>query len=56
MGADIVVLSTENETLKNKIGSYDEEWLEEPETKLSEQIDDEERANLVLSGLKKTDE
>ena len=29
MGDDIVELSTENETLKNKIGSYDEKWLEE---------------------------
>ena len=29
MGDDIVDLSTENETLKIKIGSYDEKWLEE---------------------------
>ena len=28
MGYDIVELSTENETLKNIIGSYDEECLE----------------------------
>ena len=27
MGVDIVDLSTENDALKNKIGSYDEKWL-----------------------------
>ena len=27
MGHDIVKLSTENETLKNKIGSYIKKWL-----------------------------
>ena len=26
---DIVELSTENESLKNKIDSYDEKWLDE---------------------------
>ena len=29
LGDDIVDLSTENDALKNKIGSYDEKWLEE---------------------------
>ena len=29
MGDDIVDLSTEKETSKNKIGDYDEKWLEE---------------------------
>ena len=29
MGNDIVELSTENDTLKNQIGNYDEKWLEE---------------------------
>ena len=28
LGDDIVELSTENDALKNKIGSYDEKWLE----------------------------
>ena len=37
---DIVELSTENHSLKNKIGSYDEKWLEEYNTKLLKQIDD----------------
>ena len=45
MGDDIVELSTENETMKNKIGSYDEYWLEESKTKLLKQIDDEKGAN-----------
>ena len=40
MGDDIVELHTENETLKNKIGSYDEKWPEESKTKLLQQIDD----------------
>ena len=53
MGDDIVDLSTENDALKNKIGSYDEKWLEESKTKLVKQIDDEKRANLVLFRLKK---
>ena len=34
MGDDIVELSTENDALKNKIGSYDERWLEESKLKL----------------------
>ena len=29
LGDDIVDLSTENDALKNKMGSYDETWLEE---------------------------
>ena len=44
MGNDIVELPRENETLKNKIGSYDEKWLEESKTKLLKQFDEEKRA------------
>ena len=29
LGNDIIELSTENDALKNKIGSYDQQWLEE---------------------------
>ena len=29
LGDDLVELSTENDALKNIIGSYDEKWLEE---------------------------
>ena len=31
---DIVELSTENDVLKNKIGSYDEKWIEKSENKM----------------------
>ena len=53
MGDDIVELFTKNESLKNKRGSYDENWLEESKTKLLKQIDDEKRANLTMSRLEK---
>ena len=49
MGNDIVELSTENDTLKNQIGNYDEKWLEEPKAKLLKDIYDEKRANLIIS-------
>ena len=44
MGDNIVDLSTENDALKNKLGSYDEKWLEESKAKLLKQIDNEKRA------------
>ena len=53
MGDDIVELSTEDDALKNKIGSYDERWLEESKLKLLKEIDDEKRANLIMSRMKK---
>ena len=53
LGDDVADLSTENDALKNKIGSYDEKWLEESKTKLLKQIDDEKRANLIMSRRKK---
>ena len=53
LGDDIVKLSTENDALKNKIGSYDEKWLEESKNKMLKQIDDEKRANLIMSRMKK---
>ena len=56
LGDDIVELSTENDGLKNKIGSYDEKWLKESKARLLKQIDDEKRANLIMSRMKKTDE
>ena len=36
-----------------KKGSYDEKWLEDYRTKLSKQIDDEKRKNLIKSRMKK---
>ena len=53
MGDDIVDFSAENETLKHKIGSFDEKWLEESKAKLLNQIDDEKSANLVTSKMQK---
>ena len=51
MADDIVELSTENDALKNKIGSYDEKWLEESKARLLQQI--EKRASLIISRMKK---
>ena len=53
LGDNIVDLSTENDALKKKIGSYDEKWLEEAKNKMLKQIDDEKRANLIMSRMKK---
>ena len=53
MGDDIVELSTENESLENKIGSYDEHWIEESKAKHLEEIDDEKRANVNISRMEK---
>ena len=53
MGNDIVDLSTENDALKEKIGDYDEKWLQESKERLLKDIDDEERANLIMSRMKK---
>ena len=53
VGDDIVDLSTENDGLKNKKGSFDEKWLEESKNKMLKQIDDEKRANSIMSRMKK---
>ena len=53
MGDGIVDLTIENDALKNQIGEYDEKWLEESKTKLLKGIDDEKRANLIMSRMKK---
>ena len=53
MSDDIVELSTENESLKNKKGSYDEKYLEKSKAKLLKQIDDEKRASLIMSRMEK---
>ena len=53
MGNDIVDLSTENDALKEKIGDYDEKWLQESKQKLLKDIDDEKRANLIMTRMKK---
>ena len=53
LGDDIVDSSTVNVALKNKIGSYDEKWLEESKARLLKQIDGEKRANLIMSRMKR---
>ena len=53
MGDDIVDLSAEYDALKSKIGDYDEKWLEESKNKMLKQIQDEKRANLIMSRMKK---
>ena len=53
LGDDLVELSSENDALKNRIGEYDEKWLEKSKAKLLKQIDDEKRANLIMLRMKK---
>ena len=52
VGDDIVELSTKNHALKKIIGSYDENLLKESKAKLLKQIEDKERANLIMSRMK----
>ena len=42
-----------NDALKNQIGDYDEKWLEESKAKLLKDINDEKRANIIMSRMKK---
>ena len=51
-GDDIVHSSRESDVLKNKIGSNDKKWLEEFIAELLKQIDEEKRANLIMSRMK----
>ena len=53
LGDDIIELSVENDASKNQIGDYDEKWLEESKAKLLKDIDDEKRADLIMSRMKK---
>ena len=53
MGDDIVELSVKNESLKKQIGDYDEKWLEKSKAKLLKVMDDEKRANLIMSRMEK---
>ena len=53
LGDDIVELSVEKESLKNQIGEYDDKWLQESKIKLLREIDDEKRADLIMSRMKK---
>ena len=53
LGDDVVELSTEKDALKSKIGDFDQKWIEESKEKLLKQIDDEQRANLIMSRMKR---
>ena len=53
LGDDIIKLSVKNDALKNQIGDYDQKWLEESKAKLLKDINDEKRANLIMSGMKR---
>ena len=53
MGDDIVELSAENDTLKSKIGDYDQKWLDESKAKLLKDIDDKKKADLIMTRMKK---
>ena len=53
LGDDIIELSVENDALKNQIGDYDQKWLEESKAKPLKDINDEKRAILVMSRMKK---
>ena len=51
MGDDMVELSTENDDLKNKIGSYDKK--EESKARFLQQIDVEKGASFIMLRIKK---
>ena len=53
LGDGIILLTTENDALKEKIGDYDERWLQESKEKLLKDINDENRVNLIMSRMKK---
>ncbi len=50
---DVIELSTENDVLKNQIGEYDQKWLDESKAKLLKDINDEQRANIIMARMKK---
>ena len=53
LGDDLVEFHTENKSLRNKIGPSDEKWLEQSKARLLQQIDNDKRANLNMSRMKK---
>ena len=50
LGDDLVDLSTENDALENKIGEYDEKWLQESKAKLLKDIDDKKELIYLCLG------
>ena len=53
IGDDIVKICAKNESLKNKLGSYEEKWFKQPKAKLLKQINGEKKANLIMSRMEK---
>ena len=53
LGDDIIELTVENDILKNQIGDYNQKWLDESKAKLLKDINDEKRANIIMSRMKK---
>ena len=53
LGDDIIELSTKNDVLKNQIGDYNQKWSDESKAKLLKDINDEKRANIIMSRIKK---
>ena len=53
LGDYIDELSKKNETLKNKIGSYDKKCPKESTANLLEQFSDEKKASLIMSRTRK---
>ena len=53
MGHDRVEISTENKSLKNEIDSHDEKCLDESKGRFLKHIDDEKRANKIMSRMEK---
>ena len=53
LGDDIIELTVENDVLKTQIGNYDQKWLKKSKAKLLKDINDEKRANLIMSRMKK---
>ena len=48
MGDYLTELLTENQSLKNEKGSYDEKWLEKIEARLLKQINDKTTASSIV--------
>ena len=53
LGDDIVDLFTECHALKNKMGSYDQQMLEESKAKLLKEMNDQKSSSLIISRMKK---
>ena len=53
LGDDIIKLSVENDALRIQLVDYDQKWLEESKAKLLKDNNDEKKANLFMSKMKK---